>query len=275
MFSTALQQGSNEWVQYRQYCERVSSTELSSVIRLNKYKTCEKVREEKIYPNKIRFFDNAATQHGRAWEPVGLDMFSNLFDPQHLMDWRSPGLLLDNYYPLCASPDRMVFIHDVHHVLGVELKTVYSRAVPQTPLEIYDEHLIQCLTCLFISNAWCWFLVYFDPKPMEIVFFEITFDPKFCSFAEQAVDFIRGLHQENNLTKNEKSIIKTHNKQRLEEIRKKVIGPFRDLESWKKATKIILPLSIQDRKEPTTIDSSPFVDNQKANLQEEIHISQK
>jgi len=255
MFCQALTQGSKQWKSYKKLSLYISSTEMSSVLRLNKYKTYEVLKKEKENPEEDKDFENGATLHGRAWEPVGLHLFSKMFDPDQEYDWRAPGLDVHTRYPICCSPDRMVFCggwKTPPKMFGVELKTLYTRKRPETIHKIYDEHLIQCLTCLYVTQAERWFLVYFDPSEMNITFFEIKLNCKMFGshFNYDVTCFLDNLHKENNLT-------------------------FHDLESWKEATKIALPLSIRSQKELTNAASYSPDHSQKANPLEEIRTSQK
>lgn len=274
----AIKMPENVWRIYKQTVPRISSTELSSVLGLNKYKSRQRLFREKQSIGSAKVFSTAAIQWGVDNEPVARDWFLMRFDPLDTLSWRKPSLLLDYSYPICVSPDA------VGENVGLEIKCLFSRLIPPSKQDIYAEHLIQCFCCVHVIRAW-WCLFYFNVNEPEksLLYVVLPLLEAWWEFGQQANMFINALlaHQQDNAQyirpiKREERGVNQRWMQKIKEER--VFGPF-TMDSGKLPFIFSyigkhLPSQGQIPELPDNLFSVLPDENQMVSLKEEPHTSQ-
>jgi len=148
MFALGLTQGSEIWKTYKKMLtNRISSTEMASVLLMNPYKSDIKLKLEKRGQIQKSDFESPAMMRGVVFEPLAIECFqswtSSIFT-QDQWSWRKPGLILDQDC-LCCSPDAMVFKVNKDGEFqgigyGLEVKVLYSRPIPKKK-QIYFQNI--------------------------------------------------------------------------------------------------------------------------------------
>lgn len=194
------------------HSDRVSATEVASVVHANEHKSRALLFKEKsgLVPVRVPF-NCEAVQHGIYWEPRALDWF---FHRYPFLEGLEVGTILHPIESVSCSPDCLVVPTDLVNPSvwdGIEVKVPFTRPIPQTRDEIDPAHLLQAFTCLHVvPRSRCWYLLYFYPEdPTRSTIWQI--DPSHDAwlqivsevdlFLEQvkAGDLVRGLARKRKL----------------------------------------------------------------------------
>lgn len=167
MFALNLVQNSEAWENYKSQPGFVSSTEVSSVLHCNQFKSRRMLFLEKLHlPYKKHQFESEALVNGRAKEPEALKHIMGRIDNicQYENKYLKPGIIRNWEYPnFICSPDLLVKdCQKKNEYMGIEVKNLWSRPIPQNFTEVPVEHLLQCFFACHVACASQWLLCYYD-----------------------------------------------------------------------------------------------------------------
>ena len=150
------------WGAYKKMTQRISSTEMSSVLDCNTRTSRKKLWEQKkgIITRKD-LGELLPIQHGRNQEPIAREKIYEILK-EH-WELKLPKTVFDPEEPVCCSPDGVFYHREQDAVMGLEIKCPWlAENVPLTKEKIKLEYLIQCFVCLMVLRADSWLLVYYD-----------------------------------------------------------------------------------------------------------------
>lgn len=233
MFQLHLEQNTPLWglVRFLTTKKRVTASEMGTLFGLNKYRSQERLVNDKRNPppfhmHKGSFFSEAAA-NGLACETKAVQLFVDFAERtlvKSLKGYRTdyfselrvlkPGIVSFPESILACSPDAMyTWRHGdkgdpegpVQDLLwGIEVKTPFSKSIPQCPEDIDPCHYLQCQASLQVTGADGWNLLYYDHRsPAKSVCFAVHRDSMLGEFMEiyaaRLLNIARGKHTDGPL----------------------------------------------------------------------------
>lgn len=165
-------QGGPLWHSLRDDPNFLSSTEIPAVMDVSPFKSRANLFGEKIGVRPKRDDPpNYPMQRGLAHEQAAIDFFLStdiVGSDGHLYVTRRPGSVLSWTEPITCSPDSMfVDIEDHANMFGLEVKVPFIEPAARENVLPKVHHLVQCQTCLYVTEAKHWWLLYYYPECVE------------------------------------------------------------------------------------------------------------
>lgn len=176
MFLVRLEQGSFVWKYFKETNKLISSTEMTSVLncgRISRKMLLEKKKDidSKQKKEKTSSFEETFMYHGRIYEPVARKL---IMENLPRWDLLLPGVIRDIDQPICCSPDGIIENDLNNSMKGLEIKCpFYSTNIPTKKEDIRIEYLIQCFTCLHVTQVDSWLLVFYDASNNQMNWYEM------------------------------------------------------------------------------------------------------
>lgn len=183
MLHLAMAQNSPLWNEFKETTNRITSTEIASVLHLSEYKAKSMLWKEKNKRVKKRRFENAATRLGKLLEPVAIWRAVYLIDSWDQFDFKyfKPGAVLDPLTPTACSPDIMMCCNEIDTEyyqnyqrigqpqlsFGIEVKVRYSRPIPHRIDDVESQYIIQAFSSIHITKANGWYLFFMNKEINE------------------------------------------------------------------------------------------------------------
>lgn len=166
MIGLACKQKSAVWNMLRQRIHWVTASEVPSVLHCNPYCSRPKLFRQKLGREDRPHHEGAAIDHGRAGEDEAIEALV-----AHFGGWSSrfyqPGTVIgvDPEIRISCSPD-VVECCRGGETRGWEIKTPFTRPIPDAPDKVYMEHMFQALANALVfqgrGNVLTWQLYYHD-----------------------------------------------------------------------------------------------------------------
>jgi len=164
MLQALTPQNSMLWKKFKELTtNRVSSTEVASVLHMNPFKSRRYLFKQKTRQLKPEHWVSDSALNGLYQEQFAMEYLkkNTIFKK---FDFKRPGLVLGQQYALCASPD----LYCPKEKFGIEIKSLDTRAIPEKPEDVYLEHIIQCLVCCSVFQVTHWYLFYYNWRNIEL-----------------------------------------------------------------------------------------------------------
>lgn len=176
MLQLLLPQSSDLWLKAKESSvmrTRISSTELSSVLHLNRFKSKNRLWQEKTKKKKRESFYSLSAQRGIDLEPVAICEALEWIDPTRTVFTKilRPGIVFDPWSNMCCSPDALIPPY------GLEVKV--PNEVPKTLDQIQDKYVLQVFCSIHVTKFQGWylfFLDYVDSTKSSLFFFQPNWD---------------------------------------------------------------------------------------------------
>jgi len=148
----------------------VSASDVPSVLHCNQYLSRSKLWSYKVGELARQEFLGTAVEHGKLGEVEAIQEISK-FHFQHKFFQPGTVIAVDQGLTLSCSPDLVQFDDQDHFVGGWEIKTPWSRVIPEKSTDVYTEHVLQAmansLTFMGRGNWLFWNLYYHDRTKPE------------------------------------------------------------------------------------------------------------
>jgi YqaJ-like viral recombinase domain len=174
MYSLLSTQGSFLWRMFRLSKMRISSSELASLLDVAHYKSKYSLIKEKSFSDFDRMANDStsvAIRHGQMYEMMSIGRAKKILDPEDSFVWKRVGSVIDRKAKVACSPDAVFW--NEKNFFGLEVKTPYSKKLPETVSQILPEHILQCLSSIHVVKAHSWFLFYFEVFTQKYKLFQI------------------------------------------------------------------------------------------------------
>lgn len=183
----------------------VSSTQISSVIHLNKHKSKRMLWYEKKGIRKERSVQgNQAVDDGVALEETAINVALDIIDPGNLFAYFKPGIVVDPWSKTCCSPDLVMGLWHLNGkgptLVGLEVKVPHTRGIPESITDVPIEYIIQCFVSIHITKAEFWYLFFYNKhsrSPGSDALFIVYPNAEIWSLVNiEVYDFIKSLERD-------------------------------------------------------------------------------
>lgn len=195
MLHLTLKQNGPLWkIARRLRKDRVSGSEIGSVLGINRFRSNKALFKQKTDPLGVPDFDNEDMRRGREEEPKALAYLSGCPGFWN-HEWLRPGIVLGKgpFGRLMCSPDAMFVRGGGKELEGVEVKTKRDPdKIPRSVEEIPDDNLLQCFISAQICGARGWYLLYWNHRePDESQLFYVSGEPRNSWFVSLLLDKVK------------------------------------------------------------------------------------
>jgi len=166
MLLAKMSQRSDYWSKFKNYGDFISSTQVAAIFHGSSFMSKKKLYNVLKGKEKRPHYENDAMRYGKDMEDKTLMKALGFLKGKGLIDEQKGtvhrcGTIVHPLKNVCCSPDS-VYVEEKKSIVGIEVKTCYTKKCPQKVEDLPLQYLLQCFVSIYVTEADRWYLYYHD-----------------------------------------------------------------------------------------------------------------